>query len=564
MVYDCGSPLNSGKVYDCGSTPNTGLVYNCNNSPLNAGGTPGYYTGGKVCSPYSGVICNICRGNYAYCSHRSGVTYGAILCSPSRGICNICGTGYGSCPHISGHYYGGTVCSPYSGSICNICNGNYSTCSHISGQTYGATWVPGTPNNSHVHNSSCATQYTSHTHTASCAFHYTTHLHSGSCLYHYTTHTHSTSCSTSYTTHTHTGSCSQGYTTHTHNANCANHFTTHTHTASCSVSNFPDIQIVFSNILNGAHGSTPSDYNYTEKSGKLVDGIPMVKLTDIASALGASITYFDYTCIYRNGIYVFFPDSYTNSFHTQTSYIIRNPSTGSDITYNFIFNGESPKPIQTIDGYEYVPLKTTADALGALMCTYVNGKWRVYDFRVNGTSSYADDNTYIVGGKWITDWNNYGAHNVSPNFTLSQLWDHSFTSHEYTNQIKLSVKTLQTIENIKYHYGTQGFDLPNAFRSWNKNETLGESGSWTNSFHMRGRAYDVSNDYLYTSIFDEFNGNEDEPVFVTNGRFWRTKVEGTLNDKSGGYEIERMEGETNPWLHVQTKPGMDNGVAIAP
>jgi hypothetical protein len=155
---------------------NEGKVYDCNNSPLNAGGTSGYYTGGTVCSPSSGTICNICSGNYNSCPHNAGTSYGGsggTVCSPSGGICNICHTSYSSCPHYAGTSYGGssgTVCSPYSGSICNICSGNYSRCPHQSGTTYGQTWISGTPNNYHLHSSSCSYHYTTHSHTSSCSY----------------------------------------------------------------------------------------------------------------------------------------------------------------------------------------------------------------------------------------------------------------------------------------------------------------------------------------------------------------------------------------------------------
>ena len=124
-TYICGDkPLNSGKVYDC------------NNQPLNAGGRDGYYTGGDLCSPVDGRICNICNKNYSGCPHSEGQIYGGTVCSPSIRICNICHSNFNGCPHSEGTTYGGIVCAPFDGTVCNICNGNYNGCPHASGQTY--------------------------------------------------------------------------------------------------------------------------------------------------------------------------------------------------------------------------------------------------------------------------------------------------------------------------------------------------------------------------------------------------------------------------------------------
>jgi len=226
-IYDCNSlPKNSVVSYTCDNRPNNaGLVYNCG-SPLNAGGTSGYFTGGTLCKPTQGSICNICHNNYATCPHSSGLTYGGTVCSPypksststticnichtnystcphvsgrtyngvvcspytsttTIYICNICGSNYASCPHISGHNYGGTVCSTTTGLICNIDKLNYSYCSHSSGTIYGQTWVPATPNTYHQHNSSCQYNYTYHAHTSNCSQGYTQHTHTANCPYHY-------------------------------------------------------------------------------------------------------------------------------------------------------------------------------------------------------------------------------------------------------------------------------------------------------------------------------------------------------------------------------------------
>jgi hypothetical protein len=80
-------------------TPPSGYAFNCNNLPLNAGGTPEHYEGGTVCSPYSGIICNICGDHYSspYCSHTLGQLYGGTMCYPTSTAttkCNICHNNY--------------------------------------------------------------------------------------------------------------------------------------------------------------------------------------------------------------------------------------------------------------------------------------------------------------------------------------------------------------------------------------------------------------------------------------------------------------------------------------
>lgn len=125
-TYYCNNlPLNSGIVYDCGY-------------PLNAGGSIEHISGGTVCSPHAGSICNICGENVDTCPHTPGIIYGGTVCMPSARICNICNGNYATCPHSSGTTYGGTICMP-SARICNICNGDYSKCPHSSGQIYGGT-----------------------------------------------------------------------------------------------------------------------------------------------------------------------------------------------------------------------------------------------------------------------------------------------------------------------------------------------------------------------------------------------------------------------------------------
>lgn len=98
--------------------------------------------------------------------------------------------------------------------------------------------------------------------------------------------------------------------------------------------------------------------------------------------------------------------------------------------------------------------------------------------------------------------------------------------------------------------------VPNAFRSWAKNEELYAAGlnPAIRSFHIRGRAFDADQDALYTSVYNEFKGSNSTPINCSPWAMWRTRV---TSGKSGGYEIEKMESKTDKWLHLQVKPGVD-------
>lgn len=202
-------------------------------------------------------------------------------------------------------------------------------------------------------------------------------------------------------------------------------------------------------------------------------------------------------------------------------------------------------------------MEAAADALGDLLCVNVSGQWRVYDFRVNGTTPKSDSNQYLVGGKWYTNWTTFSSTNLTPNFTLGTLWDHSNANHKYKYQIKISTTLLQCLENVKYSYGSGGMTVPNAFRSWAKNEELYAAGDnpAIRSFHIRGRAFDANEDALYASVYNEFKSTSSTPIDCAPGwGMWRTRV---TNGNSGGYEIEKMEAKTDKWLHLQVKPGVD-------
>lgn len=321
--------------------------------------------------------------------------------------------------------------------------------------------------------------------------------------------------------------------------------------------------IRFSNI-GGGTGSAPNLYNSTTVTGLSIDGKTMVKLSDIASLLGASISYNPYNSnewiLTRNGQEVRFYNGST-SFGGSIGYSIKYPSyyasNASSKSHSVSWSGYSDVNSQIINSEKYVRLTTAANQLGALLVSYdsTSKEARVYDWRVKGTTPISDSNQYVVGGPWIYDWNNKGSVYLTDHFTAGELRDKSSSTSNpsYYSQLKMSVNQLQSLENVRYHYNNNsGFTPTSGFRSWYHNSNT--SGSWDRSYHLRGRAWDAGEDWLYDSTYNEFKGSSSTPIDAGSG-FWRTRVS---NGLSQGYEIEKMEGKSSKWLHLQRIPGIDS------
>lgn len=182
---------------------------------------------------------------------------------------------------------------------------------------------------------------------------------------------------------------------------------------------------------------------------------------------------------------------------------------------------------------------------------------------MNGKTPYTDTNQYIIGGSWITGWDSYASHKLTPHFKISEVYDRSdkVGTREH-HQLRVAVALLESLEAVRHYYRNDAsLSLSCAFRNWSHNRTLG--GADSRSRHMRGRAFDVSSSAhgttLYNQIRTEFRAGNTKDVHTGNegGGFYRTQ---TSSGKSKGYEIETMprtsnNGNEKTWLHLQVKPG---------
>ena len=320
---------------------------------------------------------------------------------------------------------------------------------------------------------------------------------------------------------------------------------------SVNVFSYDSVTIRFSNIGNTANTLPPLENDCTV-TGLMVSSNPMVKITDIASIMGASVSYSSNSWyITRNSQTTSFTKDST-AMSTSNSYTYFDPINGTTDSYTQTWSATLPVAAQEINGYKYVPLIVTAKQLGALLAELSGTEYRVYDFRINGTTPLSDSNDYIVGGSWLTDWSNKSGTNLSDHFDVGEMW--SSTSYGYARQIKMAVTTLESAERVRHYYnGDSAMTLSCAFRSWAYNNSL--SGSGVNSFHMRGRAWDCATDSLYTSVYNEFKNGQSIPISVGT-TYWRSRIPTSGNSR--GYEIEQMPQGSSTWLHLQRQPGYDD------
>lgn len=187
----------------------------------------------------------------------------------------------------------------------------------------------------------------------------------------------------------------------------------------------------------------------------------------------------------------------------------------------------------------------------------------VYDFRVNGSSPYVDYSTYIVGGKWIDNWENTGSTYVSQHFQRNEIWySGNYSSGPYGCHLKIARNMLQTEENIRYYYNNQGSIIVNSgFRTWVDNITT--SGSIKRSMHSRGRAMDVrcsttnGTINLYNSVKAEFAGPDHTVPEIKYSNMYYSYVCGTSYDLSKGYAMEIMPHNGSYWVHLEVAPRYD-------
>jgi hypothetical protein len=313
---------------------------------------------------------------------------------------------------------------------------------------------------------------------------------------------------------------------------------------------YDSITIRFSNI-GDTYSTLPPKENDCVVYGLIVSSRPMIKITDLANIMGATLSYT------TNGWYIDKNLQTTlfmnNSTIMYTSNVYQYCTVDGVYTeYDQLWQTTMPIAAQIINGYKYVPLTYAAKQLGALLVEPSGSEYRVYDFRINYSTPLTDSNEYIVGGDWIDDWFANDDDNLSDHFDIDEIY--SKPDHEYAGQLKIAVSSLESAERVRYYYnGGQSMTLSCAFRSWDFNHDCGGS---VNSFHMRGRAWDCATDALYVSVYNEFRSTHSTPIPVGNPIFyWRSYVPST--GSSRGYEIEAMENYTNKWLHLVRQPGKD-------
>lgn len=342
----------------------------------------------------------------------------------------------------------------------------------------------------------------------------------------------------------------------------------------CTVCSFAavasDINIVFTNVgKTGATQTSPGVLSSYTVSGKtIMPGYTMVKLSDL-SYLGADIYVDgDIYYVYINGQTIVFAYNSTE-YACSINYSISVPN---GETSNYVFSSSGNTELGTypqfIDGDLYVRLTDATYQAGALLSSYstVTEQIYVYDFRVNSNNAWADCNYYIVGGSWLDLWNNKSNVNLSPNFKVSEIWS-TAAGGVYYRQMKISVASLQTEENVRFHHNdNNSLIVTSGFRSWPAN--YGTSGGDKRSLHMRGRAIDAcASSYdrtvaMYESIYDEFKGNYAEPTYYNesgNPLIWTSRVYGTTYSKSGAYEMEKMPYNGMFWVHLGVNPTYSSG-----
>lgn len=109
------------------------------------------------------------------------------------------------------------------------------------------------------------------------------------------------------------------------------------------------------------------------------------------------------------------------------SYTLVDRQTGTTKSYAPAWYGYSDAALFIYNGEPYLRLTTAVVALGALYYQYnsTTNQVEVYDWRVHNSTPAVDDNVYIVGGQWISNWTatGAGATYVAPHFKASEVWD---------------------------------------------------------------------------------------------------------------------------------------------
>ncbi|MGC8758197.1 MAG: hypothetical protein ACP5QX_07135 [Caldisericaceae bacterium] len=244
----------------------------------------------------------------------------------------------------------------------------------------------------------------------------------------------------------------------------------------------------------------------------------------------------------------FYPASTTS--YSSVNYSILDKSTGQTTPYFFTFSGTIPipSPVMVIDGYPCVWVQYAAYTLGSLIGRWdsSNNRYIIYHWRVNGNTPLSDSNTYLVGGEWLSNWDNNFALDLSPNFKLGDpdnIWsNYKPSSHPYYNhQVKVSQAVLQSMENTRYLMGNTPYSPSCVFRSYWYNKDI---GGWKWSWHMKGRAMDAGTSVMRETVRSDISAvlGYDDFLYSTNS-----------NSVTQWDEIENSDLATN-WLHGQRAP----------
>jgi len=314
-----------------------------------------------------------------------------------------------------------------------------------------------------------------------------------------------------------------------------------------SSASYPTTPIVFSNISDKL-GDYPSVCYSTTKNGYNVNGHIYVKFQDLASPLGGTYiiapgpTYI----LQINGQSNYFYPSSTTSY-SDIYYTILDKSNNQTTPYSLSFSGTMPHPVMTINGYPCVWVQYAARTLGSLITTWdsINNRFIIYHWRVNGNTPLSDSNTYLVGGRWLTDWDSSSTLYLAPHFQLGidNIWsNYNSSSHpDYYHQVKIAQTVLQSMENTRYLMGNTPYSPSCVFRSYWENKSLPKSWIW--SWHMKGRAMDAGGTTMRDTVIDDI-----EAVTGYDGFLYST------NSSSVTQWDEVESPALASWLHGQRAP----------
>lgn len=321
----------------------------------------------------------------------------------------------------------------------------------------------------------------------------------------------------------------------------------------------------FSNI-GGGSGSLPDLRDIIVVSGLKKDSVVFAEVGDIVNCLGCSLTGSTTNIVLQRNGQILELTVGSTKMKVNFRYSVKDYQTGKMVSYSFQWCAALPAaPFIHTNGKRYVPVELVCMQLGTLIVGTYSSVLTVYDFRVKKNTPSRDDNFYIVGGSWITNWSTVSSSYLAPHFKISELFSKNPSYGGY-RQLKISLSLLSSLEAVRHTYrGDASLSVSCAFRSWAYNKAL--SGSWSRSFHMRGRAYDIDSEHsgteLYNEVYEEFCKGEKEPKHSGNSYpdgFWQTRYTASSLGASLGYEIETMPrgAKKTTWLHLQVTPGCED------